>query len=111
MKKYIKFALFPTLSILVLSIVMTILNLFKIEINKIFLILSIIVIMFISGLILGKNIKDKGYLKGLIYGGAIALTMFVLSLILLSEHSFYNIIYYVIIIATTTVGTMFGINK
>ena len=47
--------------------------------------------MLISGINLGLKIKDKGYLKGFAYGNAIFLSMFILSFILGSEHSLYNI--------------------
>jgi len=67
--------------------------------------------MLISGINLGLKIKDKGYLKGFAYGNAIFLSMFILSFILGSEHSLYNIIYYAIIIISTTLGTMIGVNK
>lgn len=111
MKKYLTFVIFPLVSILVLPIIFSIINLFGIEINKFFYTIFIIIIMLISGFILGLNIKDKGYLKGLLYGVSISLVMFILSFILWSNHSIYNILYYIIIIATTTLGTMIGINK
>lgn len=111
MKKYLTFVIFPLVSILVLPILFSIINLFGIEINKIVFTLFTIIIMIISGIILGFNIKDKGYLKGMLYGVLISLTMFILSFILLSDHSLYNILYYIIVIATTTLGTMIGINK
>lgn len=111
MKKYLTFIIFPLGSLLILPIIFSIINLFGIEISKIFYTLFTIIIMVISGFILGLNIKDKGYIKGLIYGSIISLTMFLLSFILMSDHSIYNILYYIIIIATTTLGTMIGINK
>lgn len=111
MKKYLTFILFPLVPILILPIIFSIINLFGIEIGKIFYTLFMIIIMIISGIILGLNIKDKGYIKGLIYGAIISFTMFLLSFILMSDHSIYNILYYIIIIATTTLGTMIGINK
>lgn len=111
MKKYLTFVIFPLVSILTLPILFSIFNLFGIEVSKIFYTFFIILIMIISGIILGLNIKDKGYIKGLLYGIGISLTMFILSFILLSDHSIYNILYYIIIIATTTLGTMIGINK
>lgn len=111
MKKYIKLGLFPLVSLLTLALFMTILNLFEISLNKVILTILIIIIMFISGFILGKNIKDKGYLKGLLYGAAISLIMYILSIILLSEHSLYNIVYYLITTCSVTIGTMLGIQN
>lgn len=110
MKKYIKLGIFPLVSILILGIFMTILNLFGVTLNKIITTILMITITFISGFILGRNINDKGYLKGLIYGVSLSVIMFLLSLILMSEHSFYNIIYYLIIIASTTLGTMISLS-
>lgn len=111
MKKYLKLVLFPITSILLLSIIMTIFNLFYISINKTIITILMILITFISGFILGRNVSSKGYLKGLLYGVIFAASMFILSLLLLSEHSLYNVIYYMIIIASTTLGSMFGIQK
>lgn len=111
MKKYIILGVFPISALIVLSTLMTILNLFNIEINKVILTILMITVTFISGFILGKKINDKGYLKGLIYGLAISLSMFLLSIILLSEHSLYNIIYYLIITSSTTLGCMFSISR
>lgn len=111
MKKYLSIFAFPFASILILPIFMSILNLFNIGINNIIITLIMIFIMLISGIILGRNIQDKGYIKGFLYGASISLIMFILSLILLSDHSYRNIIYYLIITASTTLGTMIGINK
>ena len=111
MKKYLSIFIFPIASILILPIIMSILNIFNISLNKIIITIIMILIMLISGFILGNHIEEKGYLKGLIYGVSISLIMFILSLILLSEHSFYSLIYYLIITASTTLGTMIGINK
>ena len=111
MKKYLSIFIFPLASILILPILMSILNIFNISLNKIIITLIMIIIMLISGVILGKHIQEKGYLKGFMYGASISLVMFILSLILLSEHSIYSIIYYLIITAATTLGTMIGINK
>ncbi len=111
MKKYLTFVIFPTTAILILPIIFSIINLFGIEINKFFYTIFIIIIMMISGIILGLNIKDKGYIKGLLYGISISLVMFTLSFVFMSNHSIYNILYYIIIVATTTLGTMIGINK
>ena len=111
MKKYIKICAFPLASILILPLIFSIINLLGMEISKIIYTIFIIIFMLISGFILGLNIKDKGYLKGLAYGSAIAFIMFILSFILQSSHSLYNVIYYLIIIASTTLGTMFGVNK
>lgn len=111
MKKYLTFVIFPLVAILVLPIPFSIINLFGLEISKIFYTLFAIIIMIISGIIFGLKIKDKGYIKGLLYGIAIVFTMFLLSFLLVSDHSLYNILYYIIVIATTTLGTMIGINK
>lgn len=109
MKKYISLGIFPISSLFILATIMTILNLFEISLNKIIVTFLMIIITFISGITLGRKINDKGYLKGFLYGLSIAGTMFILSFILLSSHSLYNIIYYLIIIASTTLGTMFGL--
>lgn len=111
MKKYITYGLLPFTLMFVTSIIFSLFNLFSIEVNKFFFLIFIVIIMLVSGFYLGLNIKDKGYLKGLLYGVIISCIMFILSFILASSHSLYNIIYYTIVIASTTLGTMIGINK
>ena len=111
MKKYLKLGLVPVTSILSLALIMTVFNLFEIDLNKIIITIMMIAITFISGFILGRNTTDKAYLKGLIYGAILSIVMFLLSFILLSNHSLYNIIYYIIIITSTTLGSMFKKKK
>ncbi len=111
MKKYFTLIFFPIIAILVLPLIFTIFNLFSIEINKFICTILMVIIMVITGFLLGKKIKDKGYLKGILLGLGISAIMLILSFILRSTHSLYNIVYYLIIIASTTLGTMIGINR
>ncbi len=111
MKKYIKIASIPLISILVLSILFSIINLFEISIHPSIYLICIILISLTLGYFIGLNIKDKGYLKGLMAGGIFVLILFLISIIITRDIKIYTLLYYLIIITCTTLSTMIGINK
>lgn len=111
MKKYLKIILIPTISLLVAPFIYSLINLFKLEIPPFIYLITSFIITFITGIFLGLITEEKAYLKGLGIGFIIVLTMFALSLIFKADHSLFNIIYYLIIIASTTLGAMIGVNK
>ena len=111
MKKYIIFTSIPLISILSLSIIFSIINLFEISIHPSIYLISIILISLTLGYFIGINIKDKGYLKGLIAGSIFILILFLISIIITRNIKIYTLLYYIIIIICTTLSTMIGINK
>lgn len=111
MKKYLKIVLVPTISILTIPFIFSLANLFKISIHPLVYLIITILIMFITGILTGLICEEKAYLKGIALGTIICLVMFLLSFIFRSNHSLYILIYYLIIIASTTLGAMIGVNK
>lgn len=111
MKKYIKEISLITLAFVLIPLIFSIINLFEIEIGAIFYLISIIAITFISGIIIGKNAKTHAYKKGLILGAIFVLVMLFLSVILGTTFSFNMITYYLIVLISTTLGSMLGIQK
>lgn len=114
MKKYIKSLIFSLSTILLSLFITTILNYFNIINKSIFNIISIIFViisLFICGYIIGKNSNSKGWLNGLKGGSAITLIFLIISLIFKSSVNFKMIIYYIAILAISTIGGMIGINK
>lgn len=74
--------------------------------------LSIFLTLFISSYNLGKKIEKNGYLEGCKLGTAAVLFFLILSLIFF--HSYFKIriiLYYFILIITSILGSMIGINK
>lgn len=71
---------------------------------------SLIVACFTSGFIRGITSSNKGYVNGLKISAIIVL-LFLTVTIFLKQFSLKCIIYYAIIAATVTLGSMIGINK
>lgn len=111
MKKYIKEISIMSAIILILPLIFSIFNIFEIEIPVICYLLTITIFSFVSGLIVGRNSKSDAYKKGLLLGIIFITTMFLLSIILRSTLSVNMIIYYLIVIIASTLGSMIGIQK
>lgn len=101
------------LLILLLTLMTTTLSYFEIikgNTTALFKILIPIISIFIGGIITGKKSTQKGWLEGIKQGLIIILLMFIISLILKNKFEFKNTIYYIILIISTTLGSMIGIN-
>lgn len=85
-------------------------NLLSENIYRFFKIISIIINIFIGGFILGKKSNYKGYLNGLILGFIIISILFILS-ILFSKLQIKQIIYYLVILTSSSLGGTVGIRK
>ena len=79
--KYIKSLIVFLTSIVTIPIFLTIFNLFKLKTNRISIIIIGAIIMFITGLLLGKKTKSKGYLNGLLLSVISILILSLVSLI------------------------------
>ena len=114
MKKYLISIVTSFGLILISSLILNIFYYFDIFNNTLYKILLIIfnsLIIGFSSYILGKNTNEKGYIEGLKFGLIIALIMFLLSLIFFRNIELGMIIYYIIIIIVSVIGSMIGINK
>lgn len=110
---YIKALLYFFIPLILLLLIFTLLYYFDIVSNNVFKYLKIIIVIIsclISGFKIGKYSKQKGYLKGLILGGIISIIFLIIN-ISLNTINISQIIYYLIIIISTCIGSMFGINK
>ncbi len=111
MNKYLKVVLIPTIFFIVFPLILSIINLFSIEISKVIYLVSIIIMTIITGFFLGSITEKKAYIKGLILGSILSLIMFIISLLLKSSFNIYTLIYYLIIIVSATFGSIIGITK
>lgn len=101
--------------IILCSLLLSVFNYFNIlkeSTSHVVIFLLIIIISLLSGLSCGKKAEKKGFLEGLKIGGIFVLTLTLLNLIFFaSSFNIHRICYYIIILISTTVGSMIGINK
>lgn len=95
-----------------LSLILTLLNYFNLLNHTVLTICKMIIPLLsigIGGFISGKKMVKNGWISGLINGLIITLFIFILSLII-KDFEFKNLIFFIIIIITSTFGSMLGIN-
>lgn len=73
-----------------------------------FVVMSIMTLFL--GIIEGKKTSKKGYLEGLKLGSIVICILFLLNLMFYRYFSVYLLLYYLVIIASSTIGSMIGIN-
>lgn len=104
------------ISILLIStIVITLLNYINFFGPKLVTISKIIipvVSVFVGGFIIGKGSKQKGWLEGLKLAAIILFILVILNYLILKQNwDLRNLVFYLIIAASTIFGSMVGINK
>ena len=116
MKKYnnyflnIGYFLISLLVYLVLVSILASLNILPYKVVSIISFIVICLLFFISGLRAGKNSSKRGYLSGITIGVINILVLLFLGIILRSVPSLKSILYYGILILSSTIGGMLGIN-
>jgi len=102
-------------SILILTFITTLLSYFNILNNKITSIIKIIIpilSMLIGGFYMGKNSLKKGFLEGLKLGSVFSLILIIFNYLAFNNSfKFKYILFYIILIITSILGSMIGINK
>ena len=113
--KYLKSLLYTIISILIFTIIITTLNYFNLISGKllnILQILSMIISVIIGGYYLGKTSSSKGYIQGLKIGLIILTILIPLNLFILkTPFKISIIIFYIIILISSILGSILGINK
>lgn len=101
--------------ILVYTFMLSIVNLvFSLSplINALIGFLGIVSYSFVVGIRLGMKVTEKAYFKGLRKGLINVLILYILSLLFFSYSiSLKRIIYYIVIVFSTILGSIIGINK
>jgi putative membrane protein (TIGR04086 family) len=114
MKIYLKALCYMGIGILGLTLILTILHYFNLlgdtTVNVIKLLIAIISIA-VAGFIVGSSCDKKGWLEGFKLAGIIIVLFFLLTIIFHLGLSTKTIIYYLIIIASSTIGSMIGISR
>lgn len=85
-------------------------NLINENIYRFLKLLSVIVSVFFGGFILGRKSNYKGYLDGLVLGIIMISILFILS-ILFSGLQVKLLLYYLVILTSSTLGGTIGIRK
>ena len=102
-------------TILVITFIITLLNYFNIindKIISVFKILIPIISLFIGGFYIGKNSSSKGYLEGLKLGGIFSLFLLIFNFLAFNNSfKLKYLLFYLIIIISSILGSMIGINK
>lgn len=115
LKKYLKSVLGAFIIIIISMFLVALLHYFGIINNlfvNIFKLLVIFISLFYSGFIMGKNSKKLGYVAGLQSGLIIDFILIIYNfLIMRNSFSFKILIFYIILLAISTIGGMIGISK
>ena len=112
--KYLKAFLFIIIPIFIFNLIFSFLyynDIISSSINS-YLSLFVVAISFLfGGIYLGNKVTNKGYLEGLKIGLVIILLFIVFSLIFKLKLGTNSFIYYIMILASSIIGSMIGINK
>lgn len=114
LKKYGLRLLYTILSILILLLLITALYYFDFigsNTYKIFKIIIILVSIFISSFILGKNADSKGYREGIILAAIIVPLFLICAIIVNQTLKLKSALYYLILTMTSVLGGMVGISR
>ena len=109
--KYLKVLIIPIGVLLLFPLILGLFNLLGLKTSKVLCLIIMIVTLLISGFMIGKKVVNKGYLNGIVLGISLSFIMFVFSLFFDNQYHINTIIYYVILIISSTIGSMFGIQK
>ena len=112
LKKILFTTLYYFISLLIGNILITLLSYFNIINNNITNIISFLyplILIIINSFLLGKTTLKKGYLEGLKFGLLISI-IFLLITIITNNFNPKILIYYIIIITSSTLSSMIGIN-
>ena len=113
-KKYSFRFLYTILSIAICLLIITCLYHFNIISSNVYQVLKLTILLInllISGIILGKKATNKGYLEGIKLGSFFILLFFIMTLLTGQDLKIRLILYDTIILITTILGSMIGINK
>ena len=114
LKLILKSILYGLGSFILLTFLFTILNYFNIINNNIMNIIKIIIPLFalaLSGFIVGKNALKNGWLEGIKIGMIIITLIILINLIFIRDINSRNFVFYLLLLLSSTLGSMFGINK
>lgn len=113
LKNLINSLAFFFIILLTSTLLLTLLNYFNILSPKIISILKLVIpltAIFVSSYKLGKQSEKKGYIEGLKIG-IIIITLFLIIILSLNQFSMKSLLYYLILLLTSILSSMIGINR
>ncbi len=113
--KYLKSFLYIIAPLLILNIIITIFyyfNLINSNVNSYLKLLTMLISLFIGGIYIGSKATKKGWLEGIKIGAVIIVVLFIISYLAFDHGiTLKTIIYYFLIMTSSMLGSMLGINK
>ena len=98
--------------LLLVLLLLTVLNYYQLLPDGFYSFLKLMALLctvFIQSFSLGKKTKKKGYLEGIKYGILLILILFLVT-VLFSKWQIRTLLYYLLILSTSTLGSMIGIS-
>lgn len=114
LKKLLRGFLFAVLSIFILTFIFTTLNYFDLISGKVMTIAKIIIPLFslaLGGYIMGKDSEKNGWIEGLKLGLIIVVLILIGNLIFGPKLIMKDFIFYILLLVSSMLGGMFGINR
>ena len=115
LKSYFKVILIGLLFMIVFVFLLSILeyfNLFYGKVSEVFMFIYMAILFFIIGFLVGKKATHKGYLEGIKISLSLIFILIVINVLFYQTgFSLERTIYYFILILSSTMGSMIGINK
>lgn len=111
--KYLKTIAFEFIVLIILTLINTILYYFDLinsNANGIIKIIIFIIVFLLSGIYIARRSNKKYYLEGLKISGINILLFLLISLLFKYNFNFKQILYYLLIILITTLGSIIGGN-
>jgi len=108
---YGKGLIIPLGTLFISPIILAILNLVGMKSYNIIILIIMIIASFIGGIKIGRMATKKGYINGLIFGFILIGILFLFSLFSKESRDISTVMYYLIILITSTVGSMIGVQK
>lgn len=113
--KYLKVLIYIIVPTIILNIILSVLYYFNLLSSGIINYLKLFIIlisMLIGGIYIGKVATKKGWLEGLKVGLEVIIILFIIGYLAFDKGiTIKNLIYYFILILSSTLGSMIGINK
>lgn len=115
LKSYFKVILIGLLFMIVFAFLLSILeyfNLFYGKVSEVSMFIYMAILFFIIGFLVGKKATHKGYLEGIKISLSLIFILIVINILFYQTgFSLERTIYYFILILSSTLGSMIGINK
>lgn len=115
LKSYFKVILIGLLFMIGFALLLSILqyfNLFYGKASEVFMFIYMAILFFIIGFLVGKKATHKGYLEGIKISLSLIFILIVINVLFYQTgFSLERTIYYFILILSSTMGSMIGINK